>query len=73
LKTRLKTKETKYTVVFVKYLERPQGILRKQQLLNKVMFSVFGRFIEDYLRNLTCWKKSMYAVVINSSKSIKNS
>jgi hypothetical protein len=26
--------------------------------LNKGILSVFGRFIEDYLRNLTWWEKS---------------
>jgi hypothetical protein len=26
--------------------------------LNKGIFSVFGRFIEDFLRNQTCWEKS---------------
>jgi hypothetical protein len=36
-----------------------------------VQYSVCGRFFEDYLRNLTCWEKSKYAVVTNSSKSIK--
>jgi hypothetical protein len=29
--------------------------------LNKGMCSIFGRFIEDYNRDLTCWEKSKYA------------
>jgi hypothetical protein len=35
------------------------------------IFSVIGKFIEDYLKILTCWEKYKYAVVISSSKSIK--
>jgi hypothetical protein len=49
LKTRLKMKETTYTLVFVK-------CLWSLSEANKAMFSVFGIFIDDYLRNLTCWE-----------------
>jgi hypothetical protein len=44
-------KEPTYTLVFVNTL----WSLPKP--LNPVIFSVFGRFLEDYLRNLTWWKK----------------
>jgi hypothetical protein len=51
LKTRLKTKEITYNLVFVKYLvvffRSHSGI-----------FSVFRRFIENYLKNLTYSGKS---------------
>jgi hypothetical protein len=42
LKTRLKIKEATYTLVFGKYLVEDSCVL--------------GRFIEDYLRNLTYWE-----------------
>jgi hypothetical protein len=44
--------------------------LNTKETPNKGMISVFERFIEYYLRNLTCWEKSKYTVEINSSKSI---
>jgi hypothetical protein len=47
LNIKLKTKETSYTLVFVKYL-----VVSFRSHSNKGMFSVFVRFIEDYLRNL---------------------
>jgi hypothetical protein len=37
------------TLVFVKYLV----------VSFRSISSVFGRFIEDYLKNLTCWEKSI--------------
>jgi hypothetical protein len=35
------------------------------------IFSVIGRFIEDYFKILTSWEKCKYADVISSSTSIK--
>jgi hypothetical protein len=40
--------------------------------LNKGIFSVFGRFIENYLRNLTCWEKSTHRFGRSASKLSKN-
>jgi hypothetical protein len=60
LKTRLKTKET---TLFVKY------IVAFFLSLNKGIFSVFRRFIEDYLRTLMCWEKSKNRI---GSKNKKN-
>jgi hypothetical protein len=57
--------------VYFGFREIPCGFIPKA--LNKGMCSVCGRFFEDYLRNLKCWEKSKYAIVINNSKSIKNS
>jgi hypothetical protein len=37
----------------------------------KHIFVSFRRFIEDYLRNLTCWDKTKYGFGINSRKSMK--
>jgi hypothetical protein len=51
MKTRLKTKESTFIFAFRKI---PCGLFPK--LLEKGTFSVFGRFIEDYLRNLTYWE-----------------
>jgi hypothetical protein len=66
LKTRLKTKETTYTLVFLKYL-----VVSFQRPLNKGILSVFGRFFEDYLiRNLTCWEKSKNRFRLSASKLI---
>jgi hypothetical protein len=42
LKTRLQIKETTYILVFIKYLVVS---------FRSHIFSVFGRFIEEYLRN----------------------
>jgi hypothetical protein len=66
---RLKTKETAYS--YFGFRKIPCDFFPKP--LNKDMFSVFGRFIKDYLRNLTCWEKSKHTVAISCSKSIKNS
>jgi hypothetical protein len=62
---RLKIKETTYTFVFVKNL-----VASFPSHLG--IFSVYGRFIADYLQILTCWKKSKYANVIISSNLIEN-
>jgi hypothetical protein len=51
LKTTLKTKEITYTLVFGKYLD----VSFRSHSIRP--FSVFGTYIEDYLRNLTCRKK----------------
>jgi hypothetical protein len=32
------------------------------------IFSVFGRYIEDYLRNLTCWEKSKNRFGLSATK-----
>jgi hypothetical protein len=40
--------------------------------LNKGIWSVFGRFIEDYLRNLTCWEKSKNRFGFSAPKLSKN-
>jgi hypothetical protein len=39
----------------------------------KGIFSAFGKFIEDYPRNLTYKEKTKYGVVISSRKSMKKS
>jgi hypothetical protein len=54
LKTKLKTIETTYTLVFGK---RPSCLFPKP-LNYDIIFSVFGRFIEDYLRILKFWEIS---------------
>jgi hypothetical protein len=51
LKARLETKETAYN-----FRKIPCGH-------SKGIFSDFGRFFEDYLRNLTCWEKSKISKV----------
>jgi hypothetical protein len=66
LKTRLTTKETTYTLVFVKYLVVSFPSLSKKE------FGVSGIFIEDYLRNLTCWEKSKNKFGLSTPKSSKN-
>jgi hypothetical protein len=48
LKIRLKTK------VYFCFRKIPCGLIPKP--LNVRFFTVFGRFIENYLRNLTCWE-----------------
>jgi hypothetical protein len=39
---------------------------------NKDILNVFGKFIEDYLRNLTCWENSKNRFVISTPKLNKN-
>jgi hypothetical protein len=39
---------------------------------NKDILSVFGRFIEDYLRNLKCWEKSKNRFGLSAPKLSKN-
>jgi hypothetical protein len=58
LKTRLKIKETTYSLFFVKYL------------VAKDIFSIFGIFIEVYLRNLTCWEKSKNGFGLSAQKFV---
>jgi hypothetical protein len=58
LRTRLKTKETTYTLVFGNTLLS----------LSEGIFIVFGRFIEKYLRNLTCWEKSKKQIRIQKNR-----
>jgi hypothetical protein len=48
LKTILKTKETTYTLVFVKYLE----VSFQSQASIKGILGIFERFIEDYVVRL---------------------
>jgi hypothetical protein len=40
--------------------------------LNKGIFSVFGRFIEDYLRSLTSWEKSKNKFGLSALKLSEN-
>jgi hypothetical protein len=56
--------------VYLGFGKIPCGLFPKP--LNKGIFSVFGRFIEDYLRNLTCWKKSKNRFGLNTPKLNKN-
>jgi hypothetical protein len=42
------------------------------KLLKVAIFSVSGIFIEDYLRNLTCWKKSKNRFGLSAPKLSKN-
>jgi hypothetical protein len=60
LETTLFTKETMCTLDFTKYFVVSFEVT---QILKS---SAFGRFIDDYLRNLTCWEKTKYGVVISS-------
>jgi hypothetical protein len=54
----------------------PKTILKTESKLKKPLkqgiFRVSGIFIEDYLRNLTCWEKSKYRFGINAPKLSKN-
>jgi hypothetical protein len=59
LETTLITEETAYTLDF-----RKNFVVSSWSQLG--IFSAFGRFIEDYLSNLTCWEKTKYGVVISS-------
>jgi hypothetical protein len=63
LKTRLKTKDFGFRKI-------PCGVFAKP--LNKGIFSDFGRFIEDYLRNLTCWEKLKNRFGLSATKLSKN-
>jgi hypothetical protein len=36
----------------------------------QTIYSVFGRYIEDYIKNLTCWKKSKNRFGLNAPKLI---
>jgi hypothetical protein len=40
--------------------------------LNEDIFGIFGRFIEDYIRNLTCWKKYENRFGLSALKLSKN-
>jgi hypothetical protein len=60
LKTRHKTKEITYNLML------PCGLFLKP--LNKDIFSIFGRFIEYYLRNLTGWKKFLKEIRTQRNK-----
>jgi hypothetical protein len=68
LKTKLKTKETTYTLVFGR---RPSWVFPKPLNLD-IIFSVFGRFIEDYIRILTFWEKSKNRFGLSAPKLTKN-
>jgi hypothetical protein len=48
---------------------RSAGLFLKP--LNRGIFSVIERFIEDYLRNLTCWQNSKNRFRISAPKLIK--
>jgi hypothetical protein len=61
LKTRLKTKKT----IYFNFWKIPCCPFLK--LLKKGIFSVFERFIEDYLRNLTCWEKSKNKIGLSAT------
>jgi hypothetical protein len=63
LKTGLKTKKK---LVYFGFREIRCGLFLKG------IFSVFGRFIEEYLRNLTCWEKSKHRFGLSTSKLSKN-
>jgi hypothetical protein len=67
----LKHQESQYSRHFFFIFETKTEVLKRFQKqlckitcgpfpmpLKKGIFSVFGRFIDDYLRNLTCWEKS---------------
>jgi hypothetical protein len=54
LETTFISKETTYTLDFRVILLYLFGVI----------LSAFGKFIEDFLRNLTCWEKIKNGVVI---------
>jgi hypothetical protein len=52
--------------IYFSFREIPCSLIPKP--LNKCILSVFGRFIEDYLTNLTCWEKSKNSAVLFSTR-----
>jgi hypothetical protein len=65
-KTVLKTRQNQRNHVYFDFRKIYCGLFSKP--LNKGIFSVFGRFIEDYLRNLMCWENSKNRFGISASK-----
>jgi hypothetical protein len=66
LKSKLKTKETTNTLIAGKYLV---GFLRSHSIRAFSVIFVFG----DYLKNLTCWKKSKHQIWAQRTKIMKES